>query len=92
MIGAIDGKHIRIECPKNSGTVYHNYKGYYRLVLLAICDADYCFSMFDVGEYGSNNDSGVLANSNIGKRNLKIFKDVSFLHYHIIFWETKYFL
>lgn len=68
VIGAIDGKHIRIECPKNSGTLYYNYKGFYSIVLLAVCDANYCFTLFDVGGYGSNNDSGVLANSEMGNR------------------------
>ena len=33
---------------------------------MAICDANYCFTMFDVGQFGSNNDSGVLANSTMG--------------------------
>ena len=37
------------------------------MVLLAISDARYCFSFVDVGEYGSNNDSGVLNNSQMGK-------------------------
>ena len=68
VLGAIDGKHIRIECPKNSGTLYHNYKGFFSLVLLAVCDAPYCFHLFDVGQYGRNNDAGVLARSCIGKR------------------------
>ena len=35
--------------------------------MLAIFDARYCFTLFDVGHYGSNNDAGVLANSSIGK-------------------------
>ena len=33
---------------------------------MAICDANYCFTLFDLGQYGSNNDSGVLANSEMG--------------------------
>ena len=67
VIGAIDGKHIRIECPKQSGTLYCNYKGFFSIVLLAICDATYCFTVFDLGQYDSNNNSGVLANSHLGQ-------------------------
>ena len=62
-IGCIDGKHIRLECPKLRGTLYDSYKGFFSMVLLAICDANYCFTLFDLGQCGSNNDSGVLANS-----------------------------
>ena len=60
--------NIRIQCPKQSGTLFYNYKGLFSFVLLAICNARYCFTLFDVGQYGSNNDAGVLANSSIGKK------------------------
>lgn len=66
-VGALDGKHIRMRKPSDSGSLWHNYKGYFSMVLLAICDSRYCFSFVDVGEYGSNNDSGVLKNSRMGK-------------------------
>ena len=65
-IGSIDGKNIRSECPKNNGTLCHNYKGFFSLVLLLVCDANYSFIMFDVGGYESNNDCGILANSSLG--------------------------
>ena len=42
------------------------YKEFFSLFLLAICDANHCFTLLDVGQYGSNNDSGVLIHSNIG--------------------------
>ena len=33
VLGAIDGKHIGMDCPKESGTNYHNYKDFFSLVL-----------------------------------------------------------
>ena len=56
-----------MECPKLGKTLYYNYKGFFSIVLLDICNADCCFTLFNLGQYGSNNDSKVLANSQIGQ-------------------------
>ena len=87
VIGAIDGKHIAIDCPKRTGSQYHNYQGFFSLVLLAICDARYTFTMADVGQYGSNNDSGVLLNSEMGQRFEEDSSDI-----HLLVEKLPYYL
>lgn len=51
-IGAIDGKHCRIQAPPNSGSAFYNYKSYFSLILMAIADARYRFIWIDIGDYG----------------------------------------
>ena len=59
------GRSERRKAWNLAGTLYHNYKGTFSFVLLAVCHAKYNFTLLDVGQYGSNNDSGVLEQSKI---------------------------
>ncbi|XP_043197200.1 protein ALP1-like [Amphibalanus amphitrite] len=67
-LGAIDGKHVRIQCPRLSGSAFFNYKATFSSVLMAVADADYAFTYVDVGAYGRENDANIFANSTFGQR------------------------
>lgn len=67
-IGAVDGKHFRAIKPKLSGSMFYNYKNYFSIQMLAICDADYRFIYVDVGNYGKDNDSALFDASNFNKK------------------------
>ena len=58
-LGAIDGKHVAIRCPKNGGSFYHNYKGFHSIILVALVDAKYKFLWVKVGTNGSSSDAQI---------------------------------
>ena len=65
-IGALDGKHVVLTQPANSGSQFYNYKGSFSMNLMAIANSEYRFMLIDIGAYGSQADGGVWKMSTMG--------------------------
>ena len=63
---ALNRKHVVIQAPAKSGSLFFNYKKSFSIVLLALCDVSYQFTAVDIGKVGRQSDGGVFANSNLG--------------------------
>ena len=74
-VGSMDGKHISITNRPESGSLFHNNKGFYSTNLMALVDFNYRFIYVDGGEYGSNTDGNVFKFSHFGSR----FMDYKFV-------------
>ena len=51
-VRSVDGKHIVLQAPACSSSTFYNYKGTHSIVLLAVCDAHYCFTLVEIGDAG----------------------------------------
>ena len=47
-IGAVDGKHIAVFCPPDSGSLFYNYKSFFSVVLIGVVKHDYQFLYVNV--------------------------------------------
>jgi len=71
--GAKDGKHVGVIVPADSGSLFYNFKNYFSIVLLGVCDSKYCFTFVDIGSYGKSPDSSILKTHYCGKNYTQIF-------------------
>ena len=50
---------MALKKPKNTGALYHNYKGVFSIVMLALVDGHYKFRWVDTGTTGSCSDAQI---------------------------------
>ncbi|KAM7300574.1 uncharacterized protein ISCGN_016185 [Ixodes scapularis] len=70
-LGAIDGKHVTVECPPKSGSLDRNYKGTFSKSMLAVSDAHYRFLYVELGHHGSESDGGIFSRCKLQERLLQ---------------------
>ncbi|KAK3933234.1 Protein ALP1-like [Frankliniella fusca] len=67
-IGAVDGKHIRLQQPALSGSQHFNYKGFHSVILMVVADAKSKILIADAGASGRRGDGNVFHRSSLGRR------------------------
>lgn len=66
-LGALDGKHVNLQAPIQSGSTFYNYKSFFSIVLMALVDANYNFIFVDIGGQGGISDGGIFRNCQLYK-------------------------
>jgi hypothetical protein len=59
VINVIDSKLTEIQAPHNGGSLFFSSKKTFSVVLLALVDANYKFTIIDVSGYGKSSDEGL---------------------------------
>lgn len=79
---AIDGE------PKNESSTFFNYKNFHNTVLMAACDAKYCFPFVDIGSYGRDNDAAIFSQPELatGLESGNIFCQFIYRTHHWKIW------
>ena len=67
-LGALDGKHVALKKLKKTGALYHNYKGFFSNVMLALVDGQYKFRWVDAGTAGSCSGAQIFNASQLKRR------------------------
>lgn len=63
----MDGKHVRIVKPQQSGSDYYNYKKYFSVIMFAVVDANYEIMYVHTGSNGRVGDATVFRQSKFYK-------------------------
>ena len=65
VVVCLDGKHIRIVCPTDSGAMFFNYRKCFSVVFQGLVDANYKFITVDMGGFGKQSDGDTFLASDL---------------------------